>query len=70
MDNRKFNSYDRKDKSENFDVMLRRFFRDVQQSGVLTEIKRRRFREKDISRERIRESARRKSAIKKIKRGY
>jgi len=70
LDNRKFNSYDRKDKSENFDVMLRRFFRDVQQSGVLTEIKRRRFREKDISRERIRESARRKSAIKKIKRGY
>lgn len=56
--------------NEPFEVMLRRFFRDVQQSGVLTEIKKRRFREKDLSRKIIRESARRKAIRRKIKRGY
>lgn len=55
---------------EPFEVMLRRFFRDVQQSGVLTEIKKRRFHDKDLSRERIREAARRKAYRRKIKRGY
>ena len=55
---------------EPFEVMLRRFFRDVQQSGILTEIKKRRFREKDVSRKILREAARRKAARKKIKRGY
>ena len=59
-----------KKKSESFDVMLRRFFRDVQQSGVLTEIKKRRYQEKKLSRTRLREIARRKAARKKIKRGY
>ena len=57
-------------RSEPFEVMLRRFFRDVQQSGILTEIKKRRFREKGLSREILRASARRKAARKKIKRGY
>ena len=56
--------------NEPFEVMLRRFFRDVQQSGVLTEIKKRRFREKDLSRKILRESARRKAVRRKIKRGY
>ena len=56
--------------SEPFEVMLRRFFRDVQQSGVLTEMKKRRFRERVLTRERIREAARRKTARRKIKRGY
>lgn len=57
-------------KEEPFEVMLRRFFRDVQQSGILTEIKKRRFREKNLSRKILRESARRKTARKKAKRGY
>ena len=56
--------------NEPFEVMLRRFFRDVQQSGVLTEIKKRRFREKDVSRKILRESARRKTSRRKVKRGY
>lgn len=55
---------------ESFDVLLRRFFRDVQQSGILSEIKRRRFFEKEISRRKRRESARRKVERRKIKRGY
>jgi ribosomal protein S21 len=58
------------ERTEPFEVMLRRFFRDIQQSGILTEIKKRRFRERELSREQIRESARRKTARKKIKRGY
>lgn len=60
----------RERRGEPFEVMLRRFFRDVQQSGILTEIKKRRFRERVLSRERIREAARRKTARRKIKRGY
>jgi ribosomal protein S21 len=59
-----------KRKVESFDVMLRRFFRDVQQSGILTEIKKRRYKEKKLSRDRVREIARRKSIRKKAKRGY
>ncbi len=78
-ENRENNRYQRNDrrehgrhfrKQESFEVMLRRFFRDVQQSGILTEIKKRRFHEKDLSRKILRESARRKAARKKIKRGY
>ena len=67
---RGYRDRDRDGKSENFDVMLRRFFRDVQQSGILTEIKKRRFRDKEVSREKRRASARRKTAVRKIKRGY
>jgi len=50
--------------------MLRKFFREVQQSGILTEIKKRRFRSKELTREQIREGARRKATRRKIKRGY
>jgi len=57
-------------RGENFDVMLRRFFRDVQQSGILTEIKKRRFRAKDVSRVKKRVAARRKAEIRRAKRGY
>lgn len=57
-------------RTESFDVMLRRFFRDIQQSGILTDIKKRRYHEKKLSRTRLREIARRKSARKKVKRGY
>lgn len=60
----------RENRTENFEVTLRRFFRDVQQSGILTEIKKRRFRDKEISREKRRASARRKTEIRRIKRGY
>jgi len=58
------------DRGEPFEVMLRKFFREVQQSGILTEIKKRRFRSKELTREQIRESARRKATRRKIKRGY
>ena len=62
-------TYD-KPRGENFEVTLRRFFRDVQQSGILTEIKKRRFRDKDVSRTKRRVSARRKAEVRRIKRGY
>lgn len=61
---------ERSGKGENFDVMLRRFFRDVQQSGILTEIKKRKFHAKEISRDKRRVSARRKAEVRRIKRGY
>ena len=60
----------REGRSESFDVMLRRFFRDVQQSGILTEVKKRRFHTKDVSREKKRISARRKAVVRRMKRGY
>lgn len=60
----------RTERSENFEVTLRRFFRDVQQSGILTEIKKRRFRDKELSRKKRRASARRKAEIRRAKRGY
>lgn len=66
-----YKKYDgKREKSENFDVLLRRFFRDVQQSGILTEIKKRRFHSKDISRDKRRISARRKAIVRRMKRGY
>ncbi len=55
---------------EGFEVLLRRFFREVQQSGILTEAKQRRFREKPVSRKILREAARRKQERRKIKRGW
>ena len=58
------------ERGEPFEVMLRKFFREVQQSGILTEIKKRRFRSKELTREQIREGARRKAIRRKIKRGY
>jgi ribosomal protein S21 len=61
---------ERGERNESFEVTLRRFFRDVQQSGILTEIKKRRFRDKEISRSKRRVAARRKTEIRRIKRGY
>lgn len=52
------------------EVVLRRFFREVQQSRILSEVKHRRYFSKDLSREQKREIARRKTYIKKLKRGY
>ena len=70
--NRSFERTDRPrgERNESFEVTLRRFFRDVQQSGILTEIKKRRFRDKEVSREKRRVAARRKAEIRRIKRGY
>lgn len=59
----------RKEK-EGFEVLLRRFFRDVQQSGVLTEIKKRRYFTKDVSRIKKRDTAHRKAVRKRAKQGY
>lgn len=55
---------------ERFDVMLRRFNREVQQSGILTVAKTKRFFEKESNRDERRKSAVRKTAIRKLKRGY
>lgn len=55
---------------EKFDVMLRRFNREVQQSGVLTVAKTKRFFEKEINRSQLRKSAIRKNVIRKLRRGY
>lgn len=58
------------ERREGFEVILRRFFRDVQQSGILTEVKRRRFHTKPLSRSKKREIATRKAARRRLKRGY
>ena len=55
---------------EKFDVMLRRFNREVQQSGVLTVAKTKRFFEKEVNRGERRKSAVRKNVIRKERRGY
>jgi ribosomal protein S21 len=55
---------------ESFEVILRRFFRDVQQSGILTEAKKDRFFEKDKSRKLKRVIAQRKAERKRLSRGY
>lgn len=57
-------------KKPNFGAKLRKFYRDVQQNHILSEAKKRQFTEKKISRTKRRESAIRKSRIKKIIRGY
>ncbi|PIP21620.1 MAG: 30S ribosomal protein S21, partial [Candidatus Nealsonbacteria bacterium CG23_combo_of_CG06-09_8_20_14_all_40_13] len=43
--------YEEREREEPFEVILRKFFREVQQSKILSEVKKRRFREKKISRE-------------------
>jgi len=50
--------------------MVRKFFREVQLSGILTEAKKRRYREKEPSRIKKRESARRKRQRNEAKRGW
>lgn len=52
------------------EVMLRRFFRDVQQSEIMTEIKKRRFFEKKTSRNKRRAVAQVRAVRRKTKRGY
>lgn len=60
----------RRERREGFESLLRRFFRDVQQSGILSEVKKRRYFSKDMSRRAKREIASRKAIRKRIKRGY
>jgi ribosomal protein S21 len=60
----------RRERREGFESILRRFFRDVQQSGILSEVKKRRYFSKDISRTAKRGIAIRKAARKRVKRGY
>lgn len=55
---------------EKFDVLLRRFNREVQQSGTLTVAKTRRYFEKDLNRSMRRRAAVRRNVIRKLKRGY
>lgn len=56
--------------SYSVEVMLRRFFRDVQQSEIMTEIKKRRFFEKKASRNKRRAVAQVRAVRRKTKRGY
>lgn len=55
---------------EGFEVVLRRFLRDVQQSGILTDAKKKRFHSKEPSRKLKRTIAQRKAARKRATRGY
>lgn len=55
---------------QNIEVMMRRFFREVQQNRILSEAKKRRYKERKITRTEKRVLARRKAYIKKLKRGY
>jgi len=57
-------------RAENPDVTIRRFFREVQLSGILTEAKKRRYREKEPSRRKRREQAKRKATRNEFKRGW
>ena len=61
---------ERRSTGESFEVILRKFSREVQQSGLLSEIKKRRYRKKDMSRTKVRQAAIRKAARKRVKRGY
>ena len=64
-------SFERREpRKEGFEVLLRRFFRDVQQSGILSEAKKRRYRTTDISRIKRRQIATRRAARRRVKRGY
>lgn len=55
---------------EGFEVLFRRFIREVQHSRILTEAKKARFREKDLSRVKKRAIAVKKAIRNKKKRGY
>lgn len=60
----------RSKRPESFEVMLRKFNREIQQIGLLTDVKRRRFWSKDISRTLRRQIAKVKYARRRQKRGY
>ena len=57
-------------RAPSFDVLLRRFFRDTQQSRILSITKEKRYKRKDVSRKMRRTSAVRKERIRRLKRGY
>jgi ribosomal protein S21 len=59
-----------RENTPSIEVMLRRFFRDVQQSDLLSEIKRRRYFEKSPSRNARRAAAQGKEMRRRAKRGY
>ena len=59
-----------KQKKSNFGAKLRKFYRDVQTNHILSDAKKRQYIEKKVSRTERRQSAIRKSQIKKIIRGY
>ncbi len=61
---------ERKERSMSPEVQLRRFFREVQQSDIMTEIKRRRYFEKKPSRNARRSAAHGKEIRRREKRGY
>lgn len=52
------------------EVILRRFFREVQQNRLLSEVKKRRYRDRKLTRTQIKAVALRKARVKKMKRGY
>lgn len=56
--------------AERFDVMLRRFNREVLQSGVMSTAKKNRYFEKDLNRNLRRQASIRKAKIQNCKRGY
>lgn len=60
----------RRRERESFEAILRRFFRDVQQSRILTEAKNKRYFSKDQSRQLKRRIAQRKAERKRMSRGY
>jgi ribosomal protein S21 len=51
-------------------IMMRKFYRDVQQNKILSEAKKKQSIERKVSRTQRRAAAIRKSNIKKIVRGY
>lgn len=55
---------------ERFESLLRRFNREIQQSGILTIAKKSRYFEKEPNRIMRRESATRKNVRRRIKQGY
>jgi ribosomal protein S21 len=50
--------------------MMRKFFREVQLSGILSEAKKRRYREKEPNRRKRREVAKRKAVKNEYRRGW
>ncbi|OQB05654.1 MAG: 30S ribosomal protein S21 [bacterium ADurb.Bin212] len=52
------------------EVLVRRFNREVQQSGIMTIAKKKRYFEKDLNRGLRRKSAIRRNSIASLKRGY
>jgi len=57
-------------KAVSSEVVLRRFFRDIQQSQLMTEIKARRYFEKSPSRNQRRVNAQARAVRRREKRGY